>query len=90
MQITLTPEIEHALVEEAKRQRTTPEVFALDCLRERLAHSEETQPSPKDGHSLADFLSDYIGVLASSEYLPGGARLSETSSMPPYPQTRLS
>jgi hypothetical protein len=34
MKITLTPESEKALTEEAQRQGMTPELLALDCLRE--------------------------------------------------------
>ena len=36
----------------------------------------------KESHTertLADFLSSHIGVLDSSEYVPGGARMSEAS-----------
>ncbi len=32
MTITLTPEIESAIAEEARKQGTTPEVLVLDCL----------------------------------------------------------
>lgn len=33
MVIHLTPDVENALAEEAKRRGTTPEQLALDCLR---------------------------------------------------------
>ena len=36
------------------------------------AESEEAQ-------TLADFLSDYIGILSSSEFVNGGAHMSENS-----------
>lgn len=39
MKITLTPTIEKALAEQARRQHTTPEMLALDALRERFVCS---------------------------------------------------
>ena len=40
MTITLTPDIEHALVDKAKKQGTTPEQLALESLRERFGDTE--------------------------------------------------
>ena len=77
MTITLTPDIENALAEEARKQGTTPELLALDCLRERFAPSPVTGPSAAEQGTLADFLADHLGVLASGELVSGGARLSE-------------
>ena len=77
MHITLTPDIERALAEQARRQGTTPEVLALDILRERFVHTVATEPAVGQQETLADFLVDHIGVLSSSEYIPGGARMSE-------------
>ena len=37
MTITLTPDVENALAEQARRQGTTPEQIVLDTLREKLA-----------------------------------------------------
>ncbi len=37
MTIALTPDIEDALAEQARRQGTTPEQFVLNTLREKLA-----------------------------------------------------
>ena len=85
--ITLTPELETALNRRAQAQGTTPELLALDGLRQLYGDSEpgaskttsettsETQEEPSD--TLFDFLKDYIGVIHSSEYVEGGARLSE-------------
>jgi len=39
MTITLTPEIEQALAEQARQQGTTPESLALDALRQWFATS---------------------------------------------------
>ncbi len=40
----LTPEIEQALVEQARRLGTTPESLALDAIRERLAATKRDAP----------------------------------------------
>jgi hypothetical protein len=77
MIIILTPDIESALAEEARKQGTTPEVLALDCLRERFLPAGTSEPSSGQQGTLADFLAGFIGVLASSEHVPGGARMSE-------------
>ncbi len=80
--ITLPPDIEGPLAEEARRQGTTPELLALDSLRERFAPSSVTEAAPEESEkegTLADFLSGYIGVLHSSEHVAGGARMSEDS-----------
>ena len=79
MIITLTPDIEQALTAEARKLGRTPEQLALDSLRERFL-SPESDVSPKgERATLADFLRGHLGVLHSSEYVPGGARLSEDS-----------
>jgi hypothetical protein len=80
MIITLTPDIEQALAEAAQKLGTTPEQLALDSLRERFASSTEDTDSTKEPATLADFLRSHIGVLHSSEHVPGGARLSQDSS----------
>jgi|FLYL01.1.fsa_nt_gi hypothetical protein len=74
MKITLTPEIERALLERARRQGTTVERLALDSLREQFVTSS---PSTSTTDTLADFLKDHLGVLHSSESTPDGARWSE-------------
>jgi hypothetical protein len=78
MEIVVPPEIEQVLVEEARKRGTTPELLALDSLRERfIPLPAEEMP---DGYTtLADFLKRHIGVLHSSERVPGGARLSEAT-----------
>ncbi len=45
MVIALTPDIESALAEEARRQGTTPEQLALDYLRERFVPGATPPPS---------------------------------------------
>jgi hypothetical protein len=76
MLVHLTSELEEVLTEKARQQGTTPELLALDVLRERLLPLPEIE-SDGNGGSLADFLSGYIGVIHSSEHVPGGARMPE-------------
>jgi hypothetical protein len=79
MNITLTPELERALAEQADKRGTTPERLALDCLRERFVLLVTTEGTTEEQGTLADFLANHIGVLSSSEHVPGGARMSENS-----------
>lgn len=78
MKINLTADIESALTNHAHRKGTTPETLALDALRERFVSSSE-EPEVKEKGALADYLAEHIGVLSSSEYVTGGARMSEKS-----------
>jgi hypothetical protein len=77
MNIPISPEIESALVAAAQRQGTTPEALALSYLRERFAPAAPAQPPAEGPTSLADFLAGHVGILASSEHVPGGAHMSE-------------
>jgi hypothetical protein len=79
MIITLIPDIEQALAIEARKLGRTPEQLALDSLRERFLSPESERPSSEEPATLADFLRGHLGVLHSSEYVPGGARLAENS-----------
>ena len=79
MIITLTPDIEQALAAEARRLGRTPEQLALDSLRERFLSAESGRSPAEKQDTLADFLRGHLGILHSSEYVPGGARLSEDS-----------
>jgi hypothetical protein len=78
MIITLTPDIEKALAEQARKLGTTPEQLALDSLLERFILPAQAVPAERQG-TLADFLRGHIGILHSSEHVPGGARMSEDS-----------
>ena len=80
MIITLTPDIEHRLVEQARKQGTTPEQLAIDSLREYLGPAVSHDMPAETPETLADFLREHIGVLHSSEHVPGGAHMSENSS----------
>lgn len=79
MIITLTPDIEQALTVEARKQGRPPEQLALDSLRERFLFPESDISPAGEQATLADFLRGHLGVLHSSEHVPGGARLSEDS-----------
>lgn len=80
MDIVVPPEIERVLVEEARKLGTTPELLAVDSLRERFSPmARRSEHLSEQQGTLADFLSNHIGVLHSSEFVSGGARLSERS-----------
>ena len=79
MIITLTPDIEQALTAEAHKLGRTPEQLALESLRARFMAPESDESLVEAQESLADFLRGALGVLHSSEHVPGGARLSEDS-----------
>lgn len=77
MKISLTPDIESALAENAKSQGLTPEKVVLNVLQEWLMSWLKTNTTADGKGTLADYLEDHIGVLSSSEYVPGSARMSE-------------
>ena len=79
MIIALTPDIERALTEAASKRWTTPELLALEVLRERFVPRPAQEREAAHGATLADFLRGSIGVLHSGEHIPGGARMSEDS-----------
>jgi hypothetical protein len=83
MKITVPPDIERSLTVQADQLGTTPELLALDSLREKFPPSEsaglEEAPQGKEPQNLADFLRGYVGVLHSSELVPRGAAMSQDS-----------
>ncbi len=79
MIITLTPEIENALTQCADKEGTTPEKLALETLRKRFLSYVTASVPPAENMTLYDFLKDHIGVISSSEHVPGGARMSENT-----------
>lgn len=46
MIVTLTPDIEQALTEQAQQQGTTPEQLALDSLRQQFVHAAPMEQAP--------------------------------------------
>ena len=79
MILTLTPDIERALTDQARRLGTTPERLAIDSLRERFSMIAAQAPPQDTAETMADLLREHIGVLHSGEHVPGGARMSENS-----------
>lgn len=79
MSIVVTPAVHEELARRAREQGTTPDLLADVYLRERLAVEPEGEAPPAEGapRSLADRLKGYVGVLHSSEHVPGGAQMSE-------------
>ncbi len=74
--ITLPPELEQVVREQAQQQGTTPELLTLEKLRSLLL-----PPIPaNETVSMADFFAGYIGGLHSSEFVSGGANLSVETS----------
>lgn len=65
------------LAEAAQRHGTTPEILAREFLRERLLPANGSHEDPVETRSLADSLAEFIGVLDSGEFVPGGAHMSE-------------
>ena len=76
MQITLPSEIEHALVIHARNFGITPEIVALEVLKERFS-PVSTEYTEENHETLADYLSGYIWVISSSSHVPGGAQMSK-------------
>ena len=73
MIITLTPDIESGLVEQARTLGITPEQLAIDSLRERFTPPVAQVQQPKPEETLADFLSDHIGILHSNDIDPAAS-----------------
>ena len=61
--ITLPPDLEGRLAEEAARRGTTPELLALDGLRRLFAPRPE-EAAPAD--TLFEFLAGHLGTVAGT------------------------
>ncbi len=77
MEIMLTPDLEVALVHHARKQGMTLHTLVLEMLRERFGTPQATETISNEQETLFEFLDGHIGVLHSSEYIPGGGRMSE-------------
>ena len=79
MDIHLSPELEQRIAEAAEAAGTTSDDLAEKCLNELFPAEEPAQAHPNpDGHrSLADAIAPYIGVVHSSEFVPGGSDVHE-------------
>lgn len=60
--ITLPSDLEGSPAEEARRQGTTLELLAVDCLRRHFVPAAATDKSA-ESETLFDFLSGYIGAV---------------------------
>jgi hypothetical protein len=60
--ITLPPEVEVPLAEEARRRGITPELLAVESLRQLFAPPPATG-APGGEKTLFDFLAGYIGTV---------------------------
>ena len=74
MRITIPSDIQAALARQARKQGTSPEDLVLTALRQRFAPQSARVDS---ADSLADFLAGHLGVLSSSEFVAGGANMSD-------------
>lgn len=75
--ISLPRDLVTTLERHAEQQGTTIELLVVENLRRQFDPPPITE-EPAEG-SLYDFLRDSIGVLHSSDYVEGGARLSENT-----------
>jgi len=74
--ITLPPELERIVTEQARWRGTTPEILSLDKLQEAFQPAV-TLPEAQDEGTMLDFFAGYVGVLQSGETTPGGAQMSQ-------------
>ena len=66
MTISLPPDIEEALAEEAQRLGTTPELLVLHSLRKLFVSAADIDSPPSKERTLYDFLADSIGTVEGS------------------------
>ena len=82
MDITLTPELEQAVTQQAALQGMTPELLVLHDLLALYTSTRQEMPSRPDGQAdgliLADFLAKKTGRTDSREY--NGGQPSRLSS----------
>lgn len=71
--ITLPPDLEDRLAEEAQRRGTTPELLAVDTLRKAFVPVEAPNGEQPQG-TLYDYLAGYIGAVEGT-----GEALSENT-----------
>ncbi|MEX2169604.1 MAG: hypothetical protein WD851_09850 [Pirellulales bacterium] len=74
--ITIPPEIEIPLADEARLRGTTPELLAIDCLRRQFV-APKANGTKNDSSNLAEHLRDFVGVIQSGDRIPGGAQMSK-------------
>lgn len=77
MIIHLPAEMDSAVSEVAEKRGTTPDRLVAEYVRKMLGEEPPPPSVERQPQSLADRIADFIGVLHSSEHVPGGARMSE-------------
>ena len=78
MKIDVNPELEKALIAQARKRGTSPELLAIDCLLQRFVGVRPADGADAPRKSLADALGDYVGGISSREQTEGGAQLSQS------------
>jgi hypothetical protein len=76
--ITLPPELEIAIRDQARHQGTTVELLALDKLSSIFLTPRDNSITTTN-ETMADYLRDFIGCIDSREIVPDGADMSEYS-----------
>ena len=64
--ISLPPDLEGPLTEEAQRRGTTPELLVLDSLRTLFVPTPASEEPTGENATLSDFLAGYIGTVEGS------------------------
>ena len=77
MELILSPEIENIIRKEAEQRGLKPEELVAMSLQELFLPGKSTDFGK--GESMADYLTDFIGVIDSSESLQAVSTLSENS-----------
>ena len=79
MTITLTSEIEKGLIEQAGKMGTSPELLAIETLKQRFAPPSAAEEAASEG-SLLDFPGGFVACLSSDEVVVGGRMSKETGT----------
>ena len=64
--ITLPSDLEDRLGDEARRRGTTPELLALDGLRQLFAPHPSADNDAEGNGTLSDFLAGYVGTVVGA------------------------
>ncbi len=89
MTIALKPEIEAALAAQANLRGMTPDQLANEILNDNLQAANGTEQVAVNGSEIEeseddltegtmyDLLKPFVGIIDSSEFVPGGANMSQ-------------
>ncbi len=76
--ITLPPDLDRAIREQAQERGMAPEELAVEGLRDRFLTPSSASMSA-EAATMAGFLGDLIGCFDSRDIVPGGGNLSDES-----------